>query len=141
MTTMSTTLTLAQARGAARHWLDPRIVRRFANQHDVPPHEAARCFEAFKQFLAVCAISDEECSPSRDVDEMWHCALMFSRSYHDFCWQRLERFVHHEPIDGLVKRDVYAATRATAETLFGALDERYWPHPDLAPRCGSMYVP
>lgn len=42
-----------------------------------------------------CAIHSE----MRDIDNMWHTFLLFTRDYHDFCNYYLEGvFFHHEPI-------------------------------------------
>ncbi len=141
MSTVVATRSPAETASAAMSWREPRLVRRYATRFGVTAEEAEACFAALCQFLVVCAAADEPRAPSCEVDEMWHIALLFSRAYHDFCEQRLGRFIHHEPLDGPADEELYAATRAQAQALFGKLDERFWPDPESAPRCGSMYVP
>jgi hypothetical protein len=37
---------------------------------------------------------------SKQVDDVWHACLLFSRLYADLCQQAFGHFVHHEPADG-----------------------------------------
>ncbi|HEX7292419.1 MAG TPA: hypothetical protein VF250_14965 [Conexibacter sp.] len=133
-------LSRAEIVRAAMAWNEPRAVRRYTVARGTSPEQADRCFEALKQFLAVCALADTARAPSREVDEMWHVALMFTRAYRELC-ERLGRHLDHEPLDAPVEEAVYATTRAEAEAVFGRLDQEHWPLPGTAPRCGSMYVP
>src|SRR5262249_52166241 len=37
---------------------------------------------------------------SKQIDDVWHTCLLFSRLYADLCQQAFGQFVHHEPADG-----------------------------------------
>jgi hypothetical protein len=138
MTTTQMATDPAAVARAAITWREPRIVRRYAQAAGASADEAERAFAAFKQFMVVCATVDEARSPSREIDEMWHTALLFTRAYEHFCTRHLGRHVHHEPIDGEVDISLYAATRNDAVAIFGELDKRYWPHPGEGPCAGSF---
>jgi hypothetical protein len=125
----------------ALSWGEPRIVARYLRDRGRSLHEAERCFLALKQFLVVCAMTDEPRSPTTDVDEMWHVAMLFSRPYAEFCERVLGRFIHHEPLTDVAERRVYAATRRDAARIFGRLDTAYWPAGAEAHLCGSRYEP
>lgn len=34
----------------------------------------------------------------RELDDMWHTFLLFTRDYHDFCLQFFGEFFHHQPL-------------------------------------------
>ena len=126
-------------------WTADDIVRRYCADHDATWSEGMACFNAFKQYMVVCAHSETVLAPSEAIDDMWHTALLFTRSYQDFCHGRLGKFIHHQPLDDeKVLLEVYAAARNRAEEVFGELDSEYWT--DLATAahcggCGSIYTP
>lgn len=35
----------------------------------------------------------------REIDDMWHTFLLFTKDYHDFCMQYLGEFFHHQPLN------------------------------------------
>lgn len=120
-------------------WKHPALVRRYCADLSKAREEGERCFTAFKQFLAVCALADGERVPSRNIDDMWHTALLFSRSYQQFCTEVLTEIVHHEPVETPPDVAAYAAAREDALELFGELDDEYWPDPASVRLCGSKY--
>jgi hypothetical protein len=128
----------------AMRWNDGEIVRRYCADNGQRLDDGEACFSAFKQFMVVCAEGDDVRAPSEPVDEMWHTALLFTRSYRDFCERYLGTFIHHVPVEDKADAAVYADTRRLAGRRFGALDERFWPSADAVARCGgcgSIYVP
>jgi hypothetical protein len=60
---------------------------------------------------------------SKEVDEVWHTFILFTRSYMSFCEQAFGWYLHHEPatnavpVPGDAKQTFYAAYRE----VFGAL--------------------
>lgn len=129
---------------SAMQWKADEIVRRYCKDHGVGGDEGLACFESFKQFLVVCATRGEVSAPSESVDDMWHTALLFTRSYREYCETHLGTFIHHEPVEVLADADVYSQTRDATASLFGDLDERHWPSADVVARCGgcaSIYRP
>ncbi|MCX7125597.1 MAG: hypothetical protein NTU49_07605 [Gammaproteobacteria bacterium] len=49
----------------------------------------------------VCSMYPE----MREIDDMWHTFLMFTKDYADFCEQYFGEFVHHTPKTGDEKYD------------------------------------
>jgi hypothetical protein len=125
----------------AMAWTHAVLVQRYCADFEQTTEEGELCFTSFKQFLVVCARSETPRVPSSAIDDMWHTALLFSRSYLAYCEQFLGEIVHHDPIAGTADADVYAATREDARALFGELPAVYWPQPADAKMCGSMYIP
>lgn len=126
-------------RDRAIAWRHPALIRRYCADFQCSLEEGEQCFAAFKQFLVVCALTDEERVPSRSIDGMWHTALLFSRSYLRFCEETLGEIVHHEPIETAPDVAAYAAARRDAIRLFGDLSDYHWPDPESVQLCGSKY--
>lgn len=125
-------------------WRADEIVRRYCADTDRSMEHGMDCFQCFKQFMVVCAGSSTVKAPSEAVDEMWHTALLFTRPYRVFCRQYLGTYIDHEPVEVNADAAIYGETRAVAEAVFGALDERFWPSGEFVSSCGgcaSIYVP
>jgi hypothetical protein len=124
-------------------WHEPRIINCYEKNRSVGTDEAQRAFVAFKQFMVVAAAAaaaSETRAPSREIDEMWHTAILFTRAYEQFCARHLGQHVHHEPLDGVADVELYAAARDEAAAIFGELDARYWPLPGQEPCAGSISI-
>lgn len=128
----------------ALDWQSDEIVRRYCEDHQRTLTEGQACFDAFKQFMVVCAEAQAPRAPSVEIDEMWHTALMFTRSYREFCESYLNVFLHHEPVEEKANAALYATTKADAARRFARLDERFWSSVENVARCGgcgSIYRP
>ena len=44
------------------------------------------------------------------IDLAWHCFLLFTQDYQDFCQKYLGRFIHHQPLTRL-QRESFASLR------------------------------
>lgn len=138
------TRSLPRSVDAIMCWHDDEVVRRYCADHNASPTDGQICFEAFKQFMVICAESLTVRAPSEAVDDMWHTALLFTRTYRDFCDRYLGTFIHHQPVEQKADAAVYDETRCLVEARFGTLDDRYWPDTDSIARCGgcgSIYRP
>lgn len=116
-----------------------RVLERFVIDYGGTLADARGRFEALKQFLAVCSIKPGVKVTSAEIDEMWHTFLLFTRHYREFCADRLGRFIEHEPFEE-AQPEYYATTREFAATLFGELDDRFWPmigKADCSSGCGD----
>lgn len=52
-----------------------------------------------------CVIHEE----MKEIDDMWHTFLLFTRDYHEFCKSKLGgHFFHHDPIVSSLVSDNYA---------------------------------
>jgi hypothetical protein len=55
----------------------------------------------FRRYLGLSAVVPERVMMfSKQVDEVWHVCLLFSRLYAAWCDAAFGRFVHHEPARG-----------------------------------------
>jgi hypothetical protein len=135
---------LPESIDAIMAWRSDEVVRRYCADHNASAAEGGACFAAFKQFMIVCASSESIKAPSEAVDEMWHTALLFTRSYQGFCERYLGAFIHHQPVEQRADATIYDETMRLGERLFERLDDRYWPATEAVARCGgcgSVYVP
>jgi len=67
-------------------------------------------------------------TPSIIVDETWHCLILYTQSYHQFCQKFYGAFIHHHP--GGDEEDNYKQLQFTLYALqaqFGKLDATIWP--------------
>jgi hypothetical protein len=76
----------------------PAVVARFVRDYHKTPYQAEQCFEELKTFLARAAVAGQPIEPpSRDIDQMWHTFLLFTRDYAAFCQESFGKFIHHSP--------------------------------------------
>jgi len=62
---------------------------------------AHRCFEEYKKFLYLAAVSGGQVSPSESIDQVWHLHLTYTHSYwQDLCGTVLGFQLHHIPTKG-----------------------------------------
>lgn len=104
-------VTAAKSLSEALSYAAPEIVKRFQHDHSASEEESQALFLDCKRWLWACAknLQDAEQGmlvPKRllitpelkRLDEMWHCFLLFTREYHEFCERYLGRFIHHIPL-------------------------------------------
>lgn len=99
---------------------------RLGRENGWHPSHAVRVVIEYKRFLYLCATQGVPMTPSREVDQVWHLHLTYTRSY----WQRLCRDVlpaplHHHPTQGGSRERVkfhswYERTIAAYRQTFGA---------------------
>ena len=70
---------------------------------------ALKAFKEYKKFMYLCSISDEQLTPSDQVDQVWHTHLVYTKSYwNEFCPKVLKQKIHHNPTTGgKDQRDLY----------------------------------
>ncbi len=52
------------------------------------------CFPGNKDLDFICGIHSE----MKNIDDMWHTFLLFTKDYLSFCTEYLGRFYHHSPV-------------------------------------------
>lgn len=114
---------------------NPRVVKRFAEDHGVSLAEAERRFTELKKFLIAAAVKPGPKVTSEPVDSMWHSFVLHSRDYEQFCRGLLGRFIYHQPFE-TPNPGVYLETRAFIEQMFGPLDVELWA-PEAKTCCTS----
>ena len=87
----------------------PGVVRRYAEDHQATPEEAAELFREMLKWLYLCARGTTggpeglilAVHPEIEkIDWMWHTFLLFTRDYAAFCDRYLGAFIHHVPEEG-----------------------------------------
>lgn len=82
------------------------VISRFLDKYDVSEAEAQDIFTETKKFLYLSHfepvfISDDMIM----LDEMWHNFILFTKSYHEFCFTYFGVFKHHLPTSKLEKEE------------------------------------
>lgn len=75
------------------------VIQRYGIEAKVENDTAKNHFEALKQFLFLCSKSEHPCFPSKQLDEIWHTFILFTKDYYTFCKDGLGKFVHHIPFN------------------------------------------
>lgn len=93
----------------------------------------------FRRYLALRVIFPDRRLQmfSKQIDAVWHCCLLFSRLYADYCAVSFGHFVHHdpatEPLGPAEAETEWNAFQQAYEQAFGPLP-RLWqmaqPRPD-----------
>ena len=118
---------------------NPLLLDKISDNPSVPDgvNSSRLLLEAIR-FIYLCSESERTLTPSRLVDEAWHQFILFTRSYAEFCAQKLGRFVHHQPSNEPDnERLQYEETLQLYQRLYGRIEEEYWPRPsDTIAACG-----
>jgi len=90
---------------------DPDVVERISKHFKISSEQASNLFEDVKLFLAVAAqrkvdfTRGEAATPTLNIDddlymldEAWHCFVLFTETYAQFCQTYFGQFIHHHPI-------------------------------------------
>ncbi len=84
-----------------------------------------RAIEEYKKFIFLICVTGNSCTPSEDVDQVWHMHLVYTKSYwNDFCKNTLGREIHHTPSKGGQRETShfkfqYEETKILYENYFG----------------------
>lgn len=90
-----------------------RLVTHIVKTEDLPPEFAARIMDQALAFLRACADNPgSSLSPSPLVDIGWHCFILHTTDYAEFCDRFAGRFIHHIPTDERTARDDLLAEMA-----------------------------
>lgn len=116
---------------------------RLARENDWPLEFALRCVQEYKRFIFLACISDQPCTPSDEVDQVWHLHLLYTRSYwNELCRDTLGKEIHHGPTKGGQAEktkyiNLYEETKKLYEGTFeSAPPEDIWP--PCAVRFGNL---
>jgi len=53
----------------------------------------------YRKFLALKMLTTGTLVPCKDVDEVWHTHILFTKKYFDDCEALFGRYLHHEPLE------------------------------------------
>jgi hypothetical protein len=111
---------------------------RLATENGWSAEFSLRAIDEYKRFMYLLCVSGHPCTPSDEVDQVWHLHLVYTRSYWlDFCPNVLQRAMHHGPTQGGETEgdkftDWYARTKASYQHEFGkAPPEELWPSSEI----------
>ncbi len=84
---------------------------------------ALRATDEYKKFIFLIAYSGHPCTPSDEVDQVWHLHLLYTQSYwKEMCDGILGMEIHHGPTKGISQRsdfeDYYAQTKSSYHQFF-----------------------
>jgi hypothetical protein len=100
----------------SREYVD-RVKRRVMENHGIRETEWNNRWFELKRFFLMTALMKQVPMYSREVDQVWHEMLMFTRAYEQFSKRFLGEYLHHEPHD--------AAGAAAGRTMRGWFDLIY----------------
>ncbi len=99
---------------------------------------ALRAITEYKRFMYLLCVVDHPCTPSDEVDQVWHLHLIYTRSYWlEFCPKVLGRDIHHGPTLGGAQEqdkftDWYERTKRSYMERFGLQPPAdLWPSSDV----------
>lgn len=74
----------------------------------------------YRQYMYLCAIKPKMSLsvPSNEVDEFWHCHIIHTREYQDFCNEIAGYFIHHAPHSALATNKEKKVARRNFLSLF-----------------------
>ena len=77
----------------------PHVIHRYCKDYGVSKEEAKVYERELKRYLILAAKSETTDMPmtSKEVDELWHTFLLFTKEYQKFCNESFGKFVHHVP--------------------------------------------
>lgn len=111
---------------------NPNVVSRYALEQGISFDEAEKHFQECKKFLYACSVSSKPLRPSKQLDEIWHCFVLSTKDYADFCQQYLNGFIHHVPDEINTKRSAtesrsdFEYSRLLVESIFGQIYAPVW---------------
>ncbi|MGB1041308.1 MAG: glycine-rich domain-containing protein [Flavobacteriales bacterium] len=97
---------------------------RLSRENDWSTEYSIRSIEEYKKFIFLVVISNQPCTPSDQIDQVWHLHLLYTQSYWiDLCKNTIDMDIHHGPTKGSEQRgsfkEQYTKTLELYESLFG----------------------
>lgn len=76
----------------------PNVVNRCQTEFGYTAEDMHILEKELKRFLILCVIIEGGVGMySKDVDNLWHSFILFTKEYADFCQQYNRKFIHHAP--------------------------------------------
>ena len=69
-----------------------------------------KAVQEYREFLFDAAINDDDVSPTKDVDDVWHLHILDTRRYYADCKRLFGRMIHHIPSETTCHREGKLAT-------------------------------
>lgn len=82
------------------------VVQRFLKSYPIDPADAEEIFTEMKRWLWLFGYRSMLGSrkrlyvhtPMTALDEMWHCFVLYTEDYAEFCFRFFGQFLHHRPV-------------------------------------------
>ncbi len=109
------------------------FTRRLAREQLWSLAQARAAVDEYRRFCFLAVAAGHPVTPSREVDEVWHLHLSYTRDYWQvFCPQALGTPLHHGPTAGGAEearryREQYGDTLASYQRYFGPPPPACWP--------------
>jgi hypothetical protein len=108
--------------------------KRLSRENGWSQEFADKCIREYKKFLYLLMTSEEELTPSDQVDQVWHLHLLYTKSYwKDLCQHTLEKEIDHIPTKGGTQEserfhDQYEFTLVKYQNSFSEIPPQdVWP--------------
>jgi hypothetical protein len=108
---------------------DPNVAlpfeKRLARENGWTISYSRRAISEYKKFIYLCLASGHPCTPSDEVDQVWHLHMLYTSSYFDrLCKEILGKTIAHEPTkgggsEGEKFHDWYAKSLESYQNQFG----------------------
>ena len=102
------------------------------NRQKMDPHRVDVLIREYRRYLVLCVVNPKTRKPiSREVDEVWHSHIMFTRDYTTMGNDVFGRYFHHKPAiteeECLQRGDLYEEnTRKEYLTVFGHCADQWF---------------
>lgn len=117
------------------------VIERLVDKRTVAPHLIDQAVLEFRKYMALVAMGyDNLGMHSREIDEVWHAFILFTREYSDFCNHTCGQMIHHTP--NTSRRPELPAPSVPAfkeayKKYFGALPEIWGTHSLVQNQCDA----
>lgn len=82
------------------------VVQRFLESYPIAPGDAEEIFIEAKRWLWLAGYRATlrgrrqlvVTRPMAALDEMWHCFVLYTQDYAEFCFRFFGKFIHHQPV-------------------------------------------
>lgn len=76
---------------------NPVLVNKIKASTGVSEHEILPLLKEVLCFLYLIGTTHQKMTPSFMVDMAWHEFILCTRTYHRFCNEHFDRYIHHQP--------------------------------------------
>lgn len=94
---------ISEYKSNALCYMNENVVKKIATENNIKYEVAIEKFKTLLKFLEFCTKTKYPCLPSKEIDEMWHDFILFTKDYSEFCITYFGKFIHHYPMDGSEK--------------------------------------
>lgn len=117
------------------------VLARIKAELGVTIEKANELYADLMKFLWLAAVSPEpQIVPSPIIDDCWHCFVLFTQDYSDFCQNFFGGFLHHAPVRvgvGRITRPQLIPTIDAMHREFGCIPSSNWHYVPTSERLAA----